>query len=300
VAAIPPGIAVHAAAALVDVSGGVPAGVGRAIRQLENQLDVSLYDADPDRYLGLVLFDGMHGLEDSVNEAIGNLAPLMHVVGGSAGDDLEMVDTEIYLGDRCSNEGAVLAVLETAVPFSIIKTCSFVPAGVVFEVTEVDGDGRNLWELGGRPAAEVYAEAVGCRVADLDSTVFMRHPFGLMIEGQPWIRSPQQTITRDGISGLRMFSGMTANSYLDLMRATPLVEETAEAIQDAAGKVGRPSGSLLFNCAFRRLNLDAENLHGEFSKIISGMPTAGFHTYGETWGRHVNQTLTGVVFGEPV
>ena len=43
--------------------------------------------------------------------------------------------------------------------------------------------------------------------------------------------------------------------------------------------------------------MDAENTAPAFVEAFDGIPVAGFHTYGETWLGHVNQTLTGVVFG---
>ena len=52
----------------------------------------------------------------------------------------------------------------------------------------------------------------------------------------------------------------------------------------------------MFNCILRRLELDASNAHEGFRAAFAGVPTAGFHTYGETMVGHVNQTCTGLVF----
>lgn len=47
----------------------------------------------------------------------------------------------------------------------------------------------------------------------------------------------------------------------------------------------------------RRFELDAKNLHGPFLEAFSGLQMAGFHTYGESYLAHINQTLTGLWFG---
>ena len=50
-----------------------------------------------------------------------------------------------------------------------------------------------------------------------------------------------------------------------------------------------------FNCILRRLEMDADDSHGAFTECFDA-PTAGFHTYGESWLGHINQTLTAILF----
>jgi hypothetical protein len=46
----------------------------------------------------------------------------------------------------------------------------------------------------------------------------------------------------------------------------------------------------------RRLELDAKQRHEPFIASFAGLEMAGFHTYGESWLGHINQTLTGLWF----
>lgn len=297
VVALPEGVVRRAAGALVDLGGDVAAAVREAVRDIESQLDVRLRELDPTRYVGLILIDGLHGDEELVNETLGDLAPLLSFVGGSAGDDLKFAETKVYYGATGSTRGAVLLLLDLAVPFTIVKTCSFVPAGRTFLITEADVPQRIVWQFDGRPAAEVYAEATGHTVDDLDSDVFMSHPVGLMDDGQPWIRSPQQVV--DG-RGIKFYCQILPDMEVELMSSTRMVQDTAAAMREAVEKIGgKACGAVMFNCILRRLEMDANRWHQDFVDALSGVSCAGFHTYGESWLGHINQTLTAVVFGEP-
>jgi hypothetical protein len=188
-------------------------------------------------------------------------------------------------------------VLELAVPFAIVKTCSFEEAGRSFTITRADVSQRIVWELDGRPAVEAYAEAVGRSADDLDSSAFMSHPVGLMIDGRPWIRSPQQVVPGGGI---KFYCQILEGKTVELMRSTDLVAETAAALREATAAVGgEASGAVMFNCILRRLETDAKQAQQPFVDAVAalGAPAAGFHTYGESWLGHMNQTLTAIVFG---
>jgi hypothetical protein len=292
--AFPLGVLSGAVAALGLLSHDIAAGTQSAVRRIERTIGVELRDLDSNEHVGFVLIDGMHGAEEQVNDALGNAAPLLEFVGGSAGDDLAFERTWVAAGDEVSYDGVALMVARSAVPYHVVKTCSFVPAGRTLRVTAADIVGRLVTELDGRPAAQVYAESVGVRVPDLDASVWMRYPVGLMIGGQPWIRSPQAVV--DG--GIRFYAQLRPGMQVELMRAGDLVADTRATIERARVALGGAvRGAVLFNCILRRLEMDADGSAPAFLSTLAGIPTAGFHTYGETWLGHVNQTLTGVLFG---
>jgi len=293
--AIPHGIISGAVAALGDLSGDVPAGMGAAIGEIESSLGVSLRELDPAEHLGFVLIDGMHQAEEAVNEALGDAAPLLDIVGGSAGDDLAFERTWVAVGDRYSYQGVALMLCHVEVPFRVVKTCAVHQTGVTLRITQTDESKRVVTQFDGRPAAQAYADAVGVAVADLDSSVFMRFPLGQIISGEPWVRSPQGVA--DG-GGVRFLAQMPLGMDVSLMGTADLVGGTKEALMAAHRSLrGYTSGAVLFNCILRRLEMDSIGASQDFLDAFGGLPVAGFHTYGETWMAHVNQTLTGVVFG---
>jgi hypothetical protein len=281
--------------ALASLEGGVEAGVRAAAAELEKAVEAPLSSLDPERWVGLVLIDGLHGAEERVNEVLGEIAPFLYFVGGSAGDDLGFKESVVYAGERGSTRGAALALLEMAAPWTVMKTCSFVPAGRRFHITAADVERRVVLELDGRPAALVYAEAVGCAPDKLDSAVFMEKPLGLMIDGKPWIRSPQAVVEGGGIA---FYCQILPGTEVELMASTDLIAETAGAFAAAAEKVGGAARAVVaFNCILRRLQLDARHGHEAFVRVFGDAATAGFHTYGESWMGHINQTLTALVVG---
>jgi hypothetical protein len=292
--ALPSGVLHGAVAALGDLSRDVVAGTVAAVWDIETRLDARLRDLDPSRHLGLLLVDGIHGSEELVNQTLGSVAPLLDVVGGSAGDDLAFDRTWVAVGDVVSYHGIALLVCEAAVPYLVIKTCSFEPSGRKLRITAADIASRTVHSFDGRPAAEAYADAVGVPVAALDSSIWMKHPVGLMIGGQPWIRSPR-AVTPDG--GVAFYAQIRSGMEVDVMNPTGLVSDTSVAMARACAQLGSSSGAVLFNCILRQLEIEATHASDAFLAALGGMPAAGFHTYGESWLGHINQTLTGVVFG---
>ncbi|HET9658461.1 MAG TPA: FIST N-terminal domain-containing protein [Kineosporiaceae bacterium] len=292
---LPEGIVVRAVAALGDLSEDAAGGTDATVAEIEAALGRPLRELDQSRYLGLVLMDGVHGVEQLASERLIAAAPGLDVVGGSAGDDLRFDRTWVAVGDRISEFGLALVICEVAVPFRVLRTCSYHPSGRTLQITRTDADGGTVLELDGRPAVDAYADAVGVAPADLNSQVWSRHPLGMVVDGNRWISGPV-AIAPGG--GLVFRNRLPAGAEADVMDPGDLVADTASAIERARAALGgQVSGAVAFNCILRRLEMDARHAEADFVLALGGVPTAGFHAYGETWLGHVNQTLTAVVFG---
>ena len=284
----------RAAAAIAHFERGVERGILAATNEIEKKLEVNLRSVDPTRYVGVVLLEGLRMKEEAANDALGNAAPLVSFVGASAGDNGEFKATRVFCNGEASEDGAALLLVDAAVPFVVGKTCSFEPKSKALTVTRADVVNRILYELDGRPVLQAYAELVGRTPEQLDAAVFMTHPLGLVIDGQPWIRSPQRVLP-DG--GLKLYCQVLEGAQVHVMRSRDLLGETRAEIARIKQRLGgEASGGLAFNCILRRLELDAGKLHGPFVDSFEGLEVAGFHTYGESWLGHINQTLTGLWF----
>ena len=289
------GKAPHAASAVARFDGGVLEGVRAAARRLSQKLGKDLRDCDPARYVGLVLLEGIHRKEEEANSALGQVAPFLSFIGGSAGDDFRFEETRVYGDGNMSADGAALLVLDMESRFSLVKTTSFRPrADAMFRVTRADPAQRVVYELDGKPVVDEYSRALGVSPERLGRSDFARHPLGLMIDGAPWIRSPSK-ILPDG--GLRFACQLVEGMEIHVMEPTDLIEDTRKAFADGERALGGPiAGSVLFNCVHRRLEIEDRRLSGAFVSLLPRQ-TAGFHTYGESWLGHMNHTLTGLLIG---
>ena len=273
---------------------GVEKGISQATSSLAGTLGIDLRNADPKKFVGIVLFDGLHMREEAATEALGNAAPFLSFVGASAGDNLQFKQTRVFVNGEESDDGAAILLMESAVPFTIEKTCSFRPTAHRWKVTKADAANRTVYELDGQPVLEVYAKAIGTTPDKLDGSVFMTNPVGLLIDDTPWIRSPMQAVPG---GGLKFYCQILEGMEVHLMESTHLVEDTRSAIEKVRGELGgRLSGGIAFNCILRRLEMDAKNLHPGFLANFDGLQVGGFHTYGETWLGHINQTMTALWF----
>jgi hypothetical protein len=295
--ALPYGILTGAVAALGDLSADAAAGTWSAVQALEASLEIPLRELDSSFHLGFALIDGVNGAEEMVNEVLGNAAPVLDIVGGSAGDDLAFRSTWVSVGEHVSYRGVALMVCQAGVGFQVVKTCSFLPTGRVLRITDADPATRTVRAIDGRPAVVAFAEAVGVPVDRLDGTLLIGHPLGQLIDGQAWIRSPQAVLPDGSIT---FYAQILPGLELHLMRVTNLVADTRAAVASARAALGGPaSGGVMFNCILRRLEIDARDDGPAFLQAFQGLPLAGFHTYGESWLGHVNQSLAGIVFGTP-
>jgi hypothetical protein len=282
----------RAAVACADYAHGVGEGVNDAVTELERTFG-PLNQLDPKTHVGLVFIDSTHGVEESTHVELGNRAPLLAFVGGSAGDDLAFKETRVVTSAGSTHHGCALMLLELVRPFRVAKACHFGPTDTHFRVTKVEG--RRLLELDGKPASEVYARYVGCAPEELSLNNLFMNPAGLVIDGQAWVRQVNPPVQDHG--AITLGCSIAEGSDLYFLKAQiDLVGHLQNEIKQARAELGEIRGALLFDCALRRLELEATNTKENYARLID-FPAAGFHTHGESWLGHMHQTLTAIYFG---
>jgi hypothetical protein len=260
-----------------------------AFAAFERHFGTPMDEMDPSRYVGLLLIDGLSRKEELIMDRIGDLTNV-NFIGGSAGDDLRFVATQVYANGESHEHAAVVALLEPTVPFSFVKTQSFTPLPVTLTVTRANEEEREVIEFNGKPAAVAYAEALGVPVAEAGGRL-LANPVGLVFEGEPFVRSPKRITGGSMVFYCAVKEGME----LSLLQSTDIISDTARSLENNKTEFGEPSAIINFNCILRTLELREKGLTEQYGKLFSDVPTVGFSTYGEQFIGHLNQTATMLV-----
>lgn len=272
------------------------AGAAAAASQL--QLDA------PEHSVVLLLTDGLGGDQQEVlRGAYSVLGAAVPLVGGCAGDDLQMVKTAQLHDGEVLHDAIVAAAIGSDAPIGIGVSHGWHRVGDAMLVT--GSQGSVVESLDDEPALDVYLRRLGAPPeAHHDRAAFTRfalhHPLGLSRRSGESVRFVADAdfekrtlicVAHVPQGGLAWFMEGDDESVL---RATD--EACAEALANIGGE---PLGLLAFDCIARRGVLGDAGIRDEVAHIRAhspGTPVAGFYTYGEiartkgTTGFH-NQTL---------
>ena len=253
---------------------------------------------NPQKMFGFLLIDGLSGMEESVTAAIYSALEGVSVVGGSAGDNLKFEETKIYVDGKFTSNAAVYTLIETKLPFESFKLQHFVPSETEMVVTEADTSMRIVYEINGGPAAEEYAELVGVDVSELNAAVFAMHPVMLQI-GDDWYVRSIQKVNTDG--SLTFYCAIESGLVLTIGKGVGLVNTLKKQVNKFKEEFGQVEFTLGCDCILRRLEILEKDEQGKVEQQLNKINFLGFSTFGEQYNSiHINQTLTGVVFGEGI
>jgi hypothetical protein len=281
---------------LSDVAVGVVKGIGKGagveklFKDFSGHFGEKVAEMNVSEYVGIILVDGMSGAEERLMDKIGDLTNVTFI-GGSAGDDMKFKKTWVYADGKVHTDAAVFALMKPAVGFDFIKTQSFNVTKKKLVATCVNEAAREVIEFNNKPAAVAYAEALGTDVKNA-SNFFMRNPVGLVMDGEPYVRSPQQIKGENMVFYCNVLQGME----LSILDSTDIIADTKKAVDAKLKKLGGISGLINFHCILRTLELDSKGLSSDYGLIFKNIPMIGFSTYGEEFIGHINQTSTILVF----
>ncbi len=258
----------------------------------------------------VLLADGLCGDQvEVVRGAYGVAGAAVPLVGGCAGDDLAMQQTEQLFGDQVTTNAVVAAAIRSDAPVGIGVAHGWREVGEPMLVT--GSSGVVVETLDDRPALDVYLDAFDAPASVReDESAFVEfavvRPLGIVRRDRSEIRYVSgadyaaRTLTR--------IAEVPSGAAAHLMEGDDhtVLEATDAACRQAfEGLEGRdPIGLLLFDCVARRAVLEDTGIRQEVDRVAEvsgGVPVAGFYTYGEiartrgAGGFH-NQTLVVVAF----
>jgi hypothetical protein len=241
------------------------------------------------------LIDGLSKCEEVIVSAIAWGLDGIPLVGGSAGDDLELTGTSLLLDGRVYREAALLLLVETKYPVRSFNHDHFEPTATKLVVTASDPESRTVFELNAEPAAQEYASSVGVEPSSLAPMSFAAHPVTVRIGGDYYCRSIQR-VNPDG--SLSFFCAIDDGVVLTVAQPKDMVKSMAMELERLDAAIGGVDLVLGFECVLRRLDAENMQVKHKISDLYRRYHVAGFHTYGEQFNAmHLNQTFTGVAIG---
>ena len=282
-------------------SGQVTLSVKERVSKIADELKKQRppFSLNPAQTFALVYVDGLSNCETFVMQAVYETGlfscPFM---GGSAGGKLDFQHTYIYNGERVLENHAVITLvrLNKNYRYGIFKTQAAEKTGDVFTVqtantalryveTVVDKSGRTISFI------DALKDHFHCSTAAEVEKHMQNFTFATDVNGENFIRS---------ISGIdeahdhvNFFCDVVSGEQLHLLRRESLSTTLSRDLQKFSRNKPAPIGALLNDCILRRLGYPDEikNIH-----VLTDIPAAGFSSFGEISGLHVNETLTAIFF----
>lgn len=252
---------------------------------------------DPKDTFAMLLIDGMSDNEEVVLASLHLLMDMLPLLGGSAGDNLNLTGAYVYFDGAFHRDAALLTVIRIKAPFRIVKCQHFVGSDLRMVVTKADPLNRKVFELDGEPAAGEYARLLDLPERALSQTIFSAFPLMVKIGGDFHVRSIREAHPDHSLT---FFCAIDEGVILRLAK-TEAILPNLSAFFDAVNETfGTPELVIGFDCIHRSIALEKAQTKHLASDVLAANNVIGFCTYGEQFaGMHLNQTFTAIAFGAP-
>lgn len=218
------------------------------------------------------------------------------IFGGTAGDDAQFIETFVSVNGVVTCEGAAVVFIKPNVAFSIYKENIFEGTGKKVQITKADAHARIVYEMDGRPAADVYAAHLNVSRAQLASKL-SKHPIGRAFNHDFLIASPFDVLDNGAIS---FYCQVYEGSTVEILQPKPALKELQQTLYGISQRFKSLEGVLACNCILRKMQFADEGLFPAMNEQLRKLPNlCGFSSYGEQWNKtQLNQTLLLIGFGD--
>ncbi len=269
--------------------------VGSMVQDAFYTLDRRVGGLNRSDTFGLMFADGLSQREEQLAAAFNVSLRGAPLVGASAADQMTFTGTKIMFKGKVYDNAAILLIARCQLPFCAFSCDHYEPTEVRMVVTKADAERRIVYEFNAAPAAVEYAAAIGAPLDELGPTEFAQHPLAVRVGGKFYARAIKEVCEGDGLA---FMSAVDTGVVFSLARADDIIENIRSTFDDIRVQVGRPQLVLGFECLFRRLEIEGNQLKQRVEAIYAENQVVGFHCYGEQFrAMHLNQTLTGMAIG---
>lgn len=215
--------------------------------------------------------------------------------GGTAGDDAKFVQTFVSVNGEISSTGGAVVFMKPVLDLLIMKENIFKSTGKKLKITKADTEQRIVYEIDGRKAATVYAQALGIKESEL-ARAFMFNPLGRRFNDEIFIASPFQVLSNGAI---QFYCQLFQDSVVEILEPTNPLEVLQETLASFTSYFSNIEGVVACNCILRKLQFQSQNMIPDLNKQLSTLPhLGGFSSYGEQINKSlINQTLVLLGFG---
>ena len=282
------------------LSSDIDVDVMEIVVNFERHYNNKLHDLSRTEYFGLAFMDFNSKAEEKLFDQLGDFTNVVFF-GGTASDEWLFQNTGIYAQGKYYKNAAVICLFKSKVKFGFEKIETITKTSEPLIVTKSDVGSKILYEIDGRPAAEVYCEVNGLdyeKLSEINGAHhyidFQKHPVGLVIEGETFLRVVHgiNKAEKSLIMVCNIHEGLPVHFY----KTDNIVERTRTQIENIQKKYNNISCMLTLVCSNVHEDFKRESSMEEYASLYDGIACAGFCTYGEYYTVPVNHTTTILVF----
>lgn len=249
--------------------------------------------------VAMTFFDGLSASENFFMQALYDSQRFpCHFIGGSAGGKLDFQKASVFDGQKNADNSVVVIFTKLApnIRYGILKTHNFHKTNKSFYIAESDPQKRTVASVISKETGKVVnivdhlCEHLRCTPDKLEAKL-TGFSFGVEIKGELFIRSISGVDVDNKV--LSFFCDLDFGDELILVEAKDFANSTKQALDGYLRNKPAPIAMLANDCILRRVNNP-----NQLNQVTAfkGIQAAGFSTFGELLGVHMNQTLTALFF----
>ena len=240
------------------------------------------------------------GTTNSEEKVLSTINSLLHVYdiplfGGTSADDGEFKTTYVGLNGKVySNDCVFLLIKNLGGKIKIYQENIFKKTKHSFIATKVNARQRTVYELDGKPCAEVIAKSLDIPVSKIDK-LFATHPLGRIIGDELYISANKNLIDNKAVS---YYSRIYKNSKVVILEPDDYKEVFKSTISKIKSDFNHISCGIVINCVARTMLFEKDGFVEKFASELGGLGNyIGFACHGEQMNDyHFNQTMVIAVF----